>query len=176
MRAPEDIAGKFAPSQPPEAPPAAPDRQVGALSEPSRHLLGPVTAPALAIEDSPLDAEMLRRTLRKVQVGCPLRVIAHGLDACTWLESLQRPEAAGELPRLIFLDLHLPGISGWELLDKMRCTPLLAPVPIVVMTTSLDDDARVEALGRAQLHHASKPVSVELLRVLLSTAPGRPEG
>lgn len=131
--------------------------------------------PVLAVEDSALDAEILRRSLRKLG-DCPLQVLSHGLDAREKLALFGTHASTLPLPCLILLDLHLPGATGWELLEKVRANPALADLPLIMLTSSEDDDDRVEALGLPHVLASRKPVPLELLKRLLEPSSVTREG
>jgi len=84
----------------------------------------------LVVEDISSDAILLREALRDAGMGDEL---VYANDGNTALELLQ---AEGPLPQLVLLDLNLPGISGHEVLDRVRSDPRLTQLPIVVLTTS----------------------------------------
>ncbi|MCZ7687578.1 MAG: response regulator [Sandaracinaceae bacterium] len=89
-------------------------------------------------------------------------------------EALARMRAS--LPRLVLLDLMMPGMNGWEFRAAQRSDPALAHVPVVVMTGDGN------ASGKATALHASgclqKPIDVSrLLRTVAEhTAGGRSPG
>ena len=84
----------------------------------------------LVVEDIGSDSILLREALRDVGLADEL---VYANDGNAALEVLQ---AEGPLPQLVLLDLNLPGISGHEVLDRVRSDPRLAQLPIVVLTTS----------------------------------------
>jgi CheY-like chemotaxis protein len=84
----------------------------------------------LVVEDISSDAILLREALRDAGLGDELVYASDGNAA---LEILQSGSA---LPQLVLLDLNLPGISGHEVLDRVRADPRLKQLPIVVLTTS----------------------------------------
>jgi two-component system response regulator len=85
----------------------------------------------LVVEDNADDSFLLTRQLARAHFEDCVTVIGNGYDA---LEYLQRSST----PLAVFLDLRLPGMSGVELLDKIRQDYRLRSVPVIVMTGSLD--------------------------------------
>jgi CheY-like chemotaxis protein len=79
----------------------------------------------LLVEDDPAQRASLALLLRLAGYGAD--TACHGADA---LESLHR----GPLPCLIFLDLTMPVMDGWEFLRRRRESPTLAGVPVVVLS------------------------------------------
>jgi CheY-like chemotaxis protein len=92
----------------------------------------------LLVEDNPADVKITQRALRESGVGVELIVVRDGREAVDYL--LRQGAHAGTAdwrnPDLILLDLNLPGMSGQQVLERVRATPALRAVPVVVLTTS----------------------------------------
>lgn len=77
-------------------------------------------------------------------------------------------ELAAQLqPDLILLDLALPGITGWEVLEEVRATPHGATVPVVVVTAHGDSATAVQARESGANEFLSKPFLPTELRRLV---------
>jgi len=100
-------------------------------------------AQILVVEDDQNDSFLLTRQIAKAQIDDHVTVIASGEKAFDFLLKLSNP------PIVIFLDLKLPGLSGIELLKRIRQEPQLQAIPVVVMTGSIDpsDVAECNRLG-----------------------------
>jgi CheY-like chemotaxis protein len=73
----------------------------------------------------------------------------------------------GEEVALVLLDLRLPGWNGWEVLEKIKQDPELAPIPVVVFTASAAVSQRERALTLGAANYLVKPLSaVELKRAV----------
>ena len=129
-----------------------------------------MTQELFVVEDSDDDFESLERTCRSV--GFP-GLISRFADAELALVQLRGRERAGtnpaRMPSLILLDLNLPGMDGRELLKTLKTDPALAPVPVVVFTTSTnEDDVRF-----CYQHHANayqmKPMSLGEMEADITT-------
>jgi len=92
-----------------------------------------VAEPILVVDDDTVTREAIVDLL----VGASLKAVAvpDGPSALEWLE--------GELPSLVLLDVTMPKMDGYEVLRRIRETPHLSSVPVVVMT-ALDSDGQVE--------------------------------
>jgi CheY-like chemotaxis protein len=91
----------------------------------------------LLVEDNPADVKITQRALRESAVPVELIVVRDGQEAVDYLLR-QPPHNRGDWrsPDLILLDLNLPGMNGREVLERVRATPALRHVPVVVLTTS----------------------------------------
>lgn len=121
-------------------------------------------SPVLLVEDSTQDAEIALRIFRRARLLNPVERVVDGAEA------LQRLlDAALPAPALVLLDLHLPSVSGWEVLEKLQtCSPPPA-MPIIVLVSSDRDQARLRSVPLPRLASASKPVAITELMALLST-------
>jgi CheY-like chemotaxis protein len=103
------------------------------------------------------DDEAVRTVLETIlcKEGHDVATAAGGAEALEWMRS-------GRPPDLVLLDLMMPGVSGWEVLEAMSESPRLVEIPVVVLTAFGDGAER--PTGRALLH---KPIDDELLRGLI---------
>jgi two-component system, chemotaxis family, response regulator Rcp1 len=96
------------------------------------------TAGILLVEDSPSDVRLIREALRDSQLAPQLTVAHDGAEA---VSILQRSKTVPEsLPDLIILDLNLPRKSGREVLEEIKADHALRHIPVIVMTSSKDED------------------------------------
>jgi len=101
----------------------------------------------LLIEDDPNDAEMIIRTLRKNGLDTNLRHVEDGARALQVLDELK--QNGKNQPRLILLDLSMPKINGSEVLEVLKNDEVTRGIPVVVLTSSMEekDLKRCYALG-----------------------------
>jgi len=117
----------------------------------------------LLVEDDPNDLQLLQRTFDRFAVGRSLQVVSNGEEAICYLDG-REPFSCREqypLPTLVFLDLKLPGMSGFEVLTWIRQQPRLSRTKIVVLTGSRKslDVYRAYELGASS--YLVKPVQAE---------------
>jgi CheY-like chemotaxis protein len=123
----------------------------------------------LLIDDNPADLFLHRRVLTKA--GCAERV-----DQCETgpqaLEYLQTGDAGRPPhPELIFLDINMPGMNGWEFLDAYEELPadLRTGVIITMLTVSPSPGDREAARVRPEVsEYLNKPLTLEMLRGVLA--------
>lgn len=90
----------------------------------------------LVVEDDASDAALIERALKKSNAAQSVQVVRDGLQA---LEALFQPDKTTPtrpLPDLILLDLKLPKMNGFEVLQKIKSNPQTRYIPIVVLTSS----------------------------------------
>ena len=103
----------------------------------------------LLVEDNPDDVEIAIRALRKSRLINDIRVVRDGEEAL----SLLFPDGVRDLdqfrPDLILLDLNLPKVSGFDVLDRIKTSDELSSTPVIVLTISERDEdiARAYKLG-----------------------------
>lgn len=95
------------------------------------------TAPVLYAEDDENDAFLMTRAFRQAEIINPLVVVSDGNAAIEYLSGKGdfRPEGL-RLPRLVLLDLKMPGKSGLEVLEWIHNQPAFSTVPILMFTSS----------------------------------------
>jgi CheY-like chemotaxis protein len=120
----------------------------------------------LLVEDDAVDVMNVRRAFERNKIVNPLYVASNGVEA---LQMLRNGAVPGER-RLVLLDLNLPRMNGIEFLRHMRTDPQLNPIPVVVLTTSNDDQDKIEAYNLNVAGYLVKPVTfvnfVELMAAL----------
>jgi CheY-like chemotaxis protein len=90
----------------------------------------------LLVEDTPSDATLVRRAFEKTEVLNPIVWTRNGQQALGYLSGLGQygDRSKYPLPALILLDLDLPEMSGFELLQWKRTQPNVRRIPVVVLT------------------------------------------
>jgi CheY-like chemotaxis protein len=106
----------------------------------------------LLVEDNIDDEVLALRALRKHQVRSQVVVARDGQEAIDYLSGDQAP------PQLILLDLHLPRLSGLEVLQYIRNQPRTRLLPVVVLTTSDQDRDRLESYQLGANSYIRKPI------------------
>ena len=112
----------------------------------------------LLVEDNPGDVLLIEEALNASGTDHRLRVAGNGTAA---LENLRREASAHDLPDLVILDLNLPGMSGHEILETIKCDPVLGCLPVLVLSSSKAD---ADVLRSYELHsscHVAKPVDLD---------------
>ncbi|WP_028990592.1 response regulator [Thermithiobacillus tepidarius DSM 3134] len=115
----------------------------------------------LLVEDNPDDEALTLRTLKKLCAGQQVVVVRDGVEALDYLfgagQYAQRQPA--ELPQVMLLDLNLPRVNGFELLQRLRADARTRTLPVVVLTTCEADWKRVESFASGASSYVCKPVN-----------------
>ena len=108
----------------------------------------------LLVEDNPHDVKLTERAFARCQLANRLRVARDGHEA---LEALHG-ESAGPLPALVLLDLKLPRIDGLEVLRRIRADSRTQAVPVVILTSSREQDDVAAGYRGGANSYIRKPV------------------
>jgi CheY-like chemotaxis protein len=122
--------------------------------------------PILLVEDDRVDVMTVGRALRDLTITNKLNVVGNGEEA---LEHLKRAPAA-ERPCIILLDLNMPRMNGVDFLSALRKEDDLKTIPVVVLTTSKEEQDKVASFNLGVAGYIVKPVDylqfVEVVRTI----------
>ena len=113
----------------------------------------------LLVEDNPGDVRLTREALKEGKVANSLHVAVDGVEALAFLNRKGKFSQAVR-PDLILLDLNMPKMDGRELLAKIKADDDLKRIPVVILTTSRDEQ---DVLKTYNLHancYITKPVDL----------------
>ena len=116
------------------------------------------TLPILLIEDNPMDVDLTQRACIRHNLANPLEVMRDGQEAIDFVAGWR---AGDPVPSVILLDLKLPKICGLEVLRVIRAHPDIGTVPVVVLTSSAEDDDIRKAYLLGANSYIVKPVDFE---------------
>ncbi|HEX7394836.1 MAG TPA: response regulator [Anaerolineaceae bacterium] len=117
----------------------------------------------LLVEDNDYDAELTLRALKQNNSSNRIIRFSDGQEA---LDYLFQPEAINEAkmrakPKLILLDLKLPGVSGLEVLQAVKSDPRTRLIPVVVLTSSTEEKDIINSYQLGGNSYISKPVEFD---------------
>jgi len=117
----------------------------------------------LLVEDNAADAEMTLRALRRNNLANKLHWVKDGEEALAFMFRTGRyagltPES---VPKLIMLDIKMPKVDGIEVLRRLKADPQTKTIPVVVMTSSDEEQDVVESYRLGVNSYIVKPVGFE---------------
>jgi len=117
----------------------------------------------LLVEDSQDDLDMTLRALRKANMANHIQVARDGAEALEFVfcEGAHAARKIENIPKLIMLDLKLPKIDGLEVLKRIKGDPRTRMIPIVVLTSSKEQNDVIKSYGLGGNSYIVKPVDFE---------------
>jgi CheY-like chemotaxis protein len=109
--------------------------------------------PILLVEDDRVDALTLKRALKELKVTNRLDHVTNGEEALAFLRTEKN-----EKPGIILLDLNMPRMNGIEFLKIAKQEAALKRIPVVVLTTSTEDQDKVNSFNWGVAGYMIKPV------------------
>lgn len=117
----------------------------------------------LLVEDNPDDELLTLRALRRNGVTNEVVVARDGVEALDYLFACGSHSGrdAGVMPELILLDLKLPRVDGFEVLRRLRSDERTRLLPVVILTSSKEQQDMLEGYGLGANSYVRKPVNFE---------------
>ncbi len=114
----------------------------------------------LLVEDNPSDIGLTQRALAKSHITNKLVVTEDGQEALDYLFGAGQHTGrdVNELPALILLDLKLPRVDGLEVLRRVRADPRTHRLPVVILTTSSEEQDMAQSYDLGANSYIRKPV------------------
>jgi two-component system response regulator len=114
----------------------------------------------LLAEDNPDDVQLTLRALKRSKIMNEVVVAQDGVEALDYLFGTGKYEGRDTkiLPQVILLDLKMPRMDGLEALQRIRGDARTRLLPVVVLTTSIEDKDRVESYKLGANSYVRKPV------------------
>lgn len=117
----------------------------------------------LIVEDNPQDAELTLRAIRKNNLANKFYVAEDGEEALDFIfcKGKYTTRDFSNPPKVVFLDLKLPKISGLEVLQQIKTDPRTKSLPVVMITSSREDPDIRKAYELGVNSYVVKPVNFE---------------
>lgn len=114
----------------------------------------------LLVEDDENDIELTLRAFRKTPPHHEVIVVHDGHEALDYLRGTgaHAGRDVRDLPHLVLLDLNLPGLDGLEVLRRIRADEQLRRTPVVILTSSDEDNDKVAGYALGANSYVRKPV------------------
>jgi two-component system response regulator len=139
----------------------------------------------LLVEDNPDDEELTLNTFRACNMLNPVVVARDGVEALDYLfgTGAHAGRDTSEMPAVIMLDLKLPKLGGLPVLERIRADPRTELLPVVILTSSSEEEDMIASYKRGANSYVRKPVEFDqfstavrqlgLYWLLLNEAPPR---
>lgn len=117
----------------------------------------------LLVEDNPDDEALTVHALETNKIGNTLVVARDGVEALDYLFGTGRyaGRAVTDLPAVVLLDLKLPKIDGLEVLRRIRSDDRTRLLPVVILTSSNEEEDRVKGYSLGANSYVRKPVDFD---------------
>lgn len=114
----------------------------------------------LLVEDNPSDVKLTKRALEQNQITNELIVAEDGQEALDYLFATGRyaDRNVRDLPAVVLLDLKLPKIEGLEVLQRIRANELTRLMPVVILTSSDQEQDMIASYNLGANSYIRKPV------------------
>ena len=114
----------------------------------------------LLVEDNPSDEELTLRALKKSNIMNRVVVVRDGAEALDWLfrQGAHANRPSDESAQVVLLDLKLPKIDGLEVLRTIRADERTKLLPVVVLTSSIQEQDVIASYGLGANSYVRKPV------------------
>ena len=114
----------------------------------------------LLVEDNAGDVRLTREALAEARVPNRLHVVYDGNAALQFLRK-EKPYAGAPDPDLVFLDLNIPQVNGFEVLDQIKRDPKLRRIPVMIVTSSMADCDVLRCYNSYANSYVTKPTDFE---------------
>jgi two-component system, response regulator len=117
----------------------------------------------LLVEDNADDELLTLRAFKKSHIKNRIEVVRDGVEALDWLfaEGDHAGRDPSVMPQVILLDLKLPRMDGLEVLRRIRADPRTELLPVIILTSSKQDEDLVKSYELGANSYVRKPVDFE---------------
>ena len=120
-------------------------------------------AQVLLVEDNKMDVALTLDAFHETKTPGKIQVANNGEEALEYLFSQGKYKERDDfpLPDIVLLDLKMPGIGGIEVLKKIKATPEIRRIPVIVLTSSKEEGDRAMCYDNGANSYLLKPMSFE---------------
>ena len=119
----------------------------------------------LCVDDDPITLMLCKKVIAKANFSSVIESAKDGIEALKFFDSNKNDKVNEDYPQIIFLDLNMPIMDGWEFLDEFNNFKELFPhTKIIVLSSSVDPkDINKSKNYSMVLDFLPKPITVEML-------------
>ncbi|MGC1659012.1 MAG: response regulator [Candidatus Acidiferrales bacterium] len=117
----------------------------------------------MLVEDNPDDEALTVRALKKNKIVNEVVVARDGVEALDYLfgEGIHAGRNTAEVPQVVLLDLKLPKLDGLGVLRRLRADDRTKLLPVVILTSSNEDQDRINGYDLGANSYVRKPVDFD---------------
>lgn len=123
----------------------------------------------MCIDDDPITLMLFKKVVKKASFAKEIINAINGQEAITLINTINNTSDQEKKPQLIFLDLNMPIMGGWEFLDLFIASNYfnLNNTKVIILTSTIDpDDIKKSKSYPNVIEFLSKPITVEMLDYL----------
>lgn len=117
--------------------------------------------PILLVEDNDDDVNLTLRAFRQSHIANPVVVVGDGVEAMDYLNNCVHDPVTSSTPAVVLLDLKLPKLDGLDVLRRIRADSRLRRQPVVVLTSSKEEQDIINSYDLGANSYIRKPVDFE---------------
>ena len=125
------------------------------------------TVHVLLVEDSETQALLVKTIIDRVEGLELLATAVDGVDALEYLRA-EGEHGKATVPDVVLLDINMPRKDGFEVLTEMKADPKLKKIPVVMLTTSKEEEDVVKSYEHGAATFISKPIELPDLEQIFS--------
>jgi CheY-like chemotaxis protein len=141
-------------------------------------MINPNNCTLLLVEDNPDDIFLMCRALKKTGLDLPLQIVTDGKQALEYFNGDGQFADRTQFPRptWVFLDLKLPYLNGFEVLERIRQDESHKLMDVVILTSSPEDRDKETARALGAKGYLVKPPTTDSLLKVLRPGAAAPSG
>jgi two-component system, response regulator len=120
------------------------------------HVMNPF--PVLLVEDNKHDVRFAQRAWEQNKIGNPLFIVPNGQACLDFLYHQGDYSSASPRPGIILMDVRMPVMDGIQCLEHIRADPALNTIPVIMLTTSKQEEDRIRSYRLGCNTFIEKPV------------------
>ena len=116
----------------------------------------------LLVEDNEDDIVIIKRVFKNVNITNEIRIARSGREALDFIYHRDKySEEESQPPGMILLDISMPGMNGFEVLEELKADPKTKKIPVVMLTSSGREEDIVKSYEYGACSYITKPLGFD---------------